>query len=156
MSLNHIDLKRSNLLSWITNVTSICWKKFLVKSFRSVLSSFKRNCPQCFFLFEGIVQSQYFLESDHHPSDRTVEKIDRITAEMLENGLYRFYLSMATYKQQLNKRAYLSQNTDNHAMALTLDQMKRPLIIYLSVLATAMIIFVIEQVVLRKIVRHHN
>lgn len=102
------------------------------------------------------MQSQYFLESDHHPSDRTVEKIDRITAEMLENGLYRFYLSMAAYKQQLNKRAYLSQNTDNHAMALTLDQMKRPLIIYLSVLATAMIIFVIEQVVLRKIVRHHN
>lgn len=77
---------------------------------------------------------------------------------MIENGLYLFYLSMAAYEQQLNERAYSSQAVDDDLVALTLVQIERPLIIYLSVLATTIIVFIIEIFVRLscKVIYHHK
>lgn len=94
----------------------------------------------------GSTNSQFFLESDHYVPERVINKLDKTTSSMMENGLHEFYLSLAIFKQKLIDRAYLEQ-IDDDFKALTAEQLKRPMIVLSYLLGVAMIIFITECII---------
>lgn len=94
----------------------------------------------------GALNSQFFLESDNVVSQRTLQTIDKATSSMMENGFYRFYISIASFTQQLIEREYLEQNEEEF-QALTVDQLKRPLMLLFALFGVSVIVFIIEHII---------
>lgn len=96
----------------------------------------------------GSTHAQFFLESDHHVPERIIKRLDHATSSMVENGLHKFYLSLAIFKQKLIDRAYLEQ-IDDDSQALTIEQLKRPMIVLFYLWGTATIIFICEMTIFK-------
>lgn len=89
--------------------------------------------------------------------ERIIQRINRATASIIENGLANFYKSLA---DSLENRVFNSFNTrigfgfkemqdDDVVIALTIDQLKVPMIINSILLALASVLLVIEIIVYR-------
>lgn len=96
----------------------------------------------------GSTHAQFHLESDHYVTDRTIKKLDQTTSFMVENGIHKFYLSLAIFKQKLIDRAYLEQ-IDDDFQALTVEQLKRPMILLFYLWGMATIIFIAEMTIFK-------
>lgn len=94
----------------------------------------------------GFVSSQFYLQSEHYVPDRMLKKIDRATGSMMENGLHEFYTSLASFKMKLILRIY-SMVEHEDFRALSVEQLKRPLILLFCLSAAAMIIFIAEIII---------
>lgn len=102
---------------------------------------------QCqLFFTSGAINSQYYLESGNYVPERMTNRIDRTTSLMTENGLYQFYLSLAAFKQKFVDRAYLDEDEDDF-QALTMGQLKRPMILLFCLWAVAMTLFMAEVII---------
>lgn len=85
------------------------------------------------------------MTANEYVPKRMINKIDRAAESMMENGLHRFYESLTTFmtKIQANK---LSANQSDHSEihALTVDDLRGPLIFCSYLLAFIGFIFLLE------------
>lgn len=94
----------------------------------------------------------YYLESDHIAPKRIIDRIDKVTNSLMENGLYKFYASKAEFSLKLLMRRNdinLGLYGDNHDddddfHPLTMQQMLRVMFILLSLQGIAILIFIGE------------
>lgn len=89
----------------------------------------------------GSIISPFFLESDHYIADRTMKMIDKTTSSMMENGLFKFYTSLASFKQKFIER---NSQHENDFQALSMNELKRPMKLLLGLCAFATFIFLFE------------
>lgn len=72
---------------------------------------------------------------------------------MMQSGLYRFYTSLADYDRKIIEEEYLAANKDDEdeddLQALTIEQLKRPLMLLLSLCGIVMVIFIGEILVFK-------
>lgn len=65
---------------------------------------------------------------------------------MIESGLYAFYMSLNSFKQQYMERIYLSE-TDDEFRALTVEQLKRPMLLVFALWTVAVIVLIVEHII---------
>lgn len=82
-----------------------------------------------------------------YASERTLKKIDKVTSSMMSSGLYQFYISFAEYKQKLAERVKSAQDEDDNFRALTMDQLKRPMLFIFGLWSLAVVIFIMEHII---------
>lgn len=68
---------------------------------------------------------------------------------MMESGLYQFYTTLAAFKLKLMERSFWSDDDDDDddMQALTVQQLKRPMILLFCLWAVAKAIFIAEMIV---------
>lgn len=86
------------------------------------------------------------LEAYRLVPEREIKKIDDTTSKMMENGLYQFYKYFSEYLLQLHHRT-LSNENDDEIQVLTMDQLKRPMMVILGLWGLAMAIFIMEHII---------
>lgn len=89
---------------------------------------------------------QSYLQSEYYVPERILEEINEATSSMMASGLHQFYTSLATFKNNLVERAY-SIVDDDCTEALTMEQLKRPLILLFCLWGVALIVFIGESIV---------
>lgn len=77
-----------------------------------------------------------------------LNKIEKATSSMMESGLYAFYMSLNSFKQQCMERIHLDETNDEFR-ALTAEQLKRPLLLVFALWTFALIIFISEHIILK-------
>lgn len=110
-------------------------------------STFNLYIPK-FRHISGALNAQFYLESHHLVSDRTVKKINKATNSMMESGFFKFYMSMTSFTQKLIERAYLDRN-DDEFRALEFNQLRRPLILLIGLWGFTTIILMVEIIVFK-------
>lgn len=95
------------------------------------------------------------MQSDHYVPERMLNKIDKMTNSMMENGMNQFYLSFTTFQRKLFGRAFVKPDEDD-SQALSMSQLKRPMIVLLGLLGVAVIVFVAEKVMSKWRNRRYN
>lgn len=94
----------------------------------------------------GEFSNNYFLRSKFYIPKRITDKFDRVTSSMLENGLHQFYWKFTTFLLKIRGTAE-SHNFDRigeDICKITLDNFHSPLLIYVSLMTLATIVFGIE------------
>lgn len=111
-------------------------------------------------MFVGEINSQYYLESSHYVPKRLITSIDKATSSIMANGLHQFYMTFCDFKQKLIERthSYLQSDDDDDDddQALTMKQLKRPLILLLGMCAITVLVFIAEIVVYKWNNRRRN
>lgn len=67
---------------------------------------------------------------------------------MMESGFYQFYISLADFMEKFVQRAE-EMYLDDDFQALSMDQLRRPMIIFISLYAMAIIVFILEIIVVK-------
>lgn len=78
-----------------------------------------------------------------------IQRINKATASMFENGICNFYRSFASFWEKVVDEKLFRVYDDKGFVALTIDQLKIPLIIHFSLLGLASVQFAIEIIVHR-------
>lgn len=95
------------------------------------------------------MNSPYFLKSNYdYVPIRLMNKIDTVTESIAENGLKTFYISMDTFKRNFFQKTFLEHEVDE-SEALTLDQLKRPMMLVFILWGVAIIIHLIQKFVFK-------
>lgn len=68
---------------------------------------------------------------------------------MIENGLYNFYRSFANFVENLITDQFDKKHDDDDVAALTMEQLKIPLIIYFILSLLALVLLAIEIIIQR-------
>lgn len=68
-----------------------------------LLNFFRRRFMFWLDNFAGEFISTYLVRSKNYIPDRTIEKFDKLSATMVESGLFQFYLSIKMYQEKLKK-----------------------------------------------------
>lgn len=76
-------------------------------------------------------------------------------SSMTEHGFYKFYQKMSTFLSKYRLNLIFKDESNEENYALTMQHLKIPFVIYLSLMAVAIIVFIIESIV-HKIKRIHN
>lgn len=100
------------------------------------------------FCIVGSLQSSFYMAANDHVTDRLKNKIDRATSAMMENGLHQFYKSFTAYLTEMRAQK-LKRTEDDELHALTIDDLKGPLIFCSYLLSFILFVFFIE-VIIRK------
>lgn len=110
------------------------------------------------FIYSGEVSVRFILHGKEYSDrntitanyvpDRLLEKINRLTASMMESGLYDFYTSMAEFDRHLRLKD-LEIDEDDELKPLTFDHMKRVMILFLFLIGIAVIVFILEVYLLK-------
>lgn len=98
----------------------------------------------------GELNIPYYIASDRYISFRTRRKIDKLTNEMLENGLNEHLESMKTFDLQMNAANFFSMNKDKVYAVLepiSKEQMMRPMILICGLWIAAILVFIGEIIV---------
>lgn len=93
------------------------------------------------------MNTRMHLETHGYASERTLEKIDKVTNAMMSSGLHQFYISFAEYKQKLTERVKSAQDEDDDFRALTMDQFRRPMLFIFGLWSVAVAIFIMEHII---------
>lgn len=91
------------------------------------------------------MNTQFYLQSNHYVPDRMLKNIDKTTSLMMESGLHQLYTSMTDFKQKLVDRVYAIVESEDFR-ALTMEQLKRPLILLFCLWGVALIVFIAETI----------
>lgn len=94
----------------------------------------------------GSVNFKYMLASDQYIPEGTKRVIDKVGISIVESGLFVFYKRFARFISQFRTKQILSDESEK-AHAVTMNQLKIPLIIYFIVVGLACIIFIVEEIV---------
>lgn len=87
--------------------------------------------------------------SKYYVPDRMLKKIDQTTSSIMENGLSQFFSSFTAIKRKLIERATLGTVNDNEFQALSVEQLKRPMILLFGICAAATILLIAEIIIFR-------
>lgn len=109
----------------------------------------------CLILFPGSVPNSNYLESDQYIPERIKDKINRKTNFIMENGLEEFFSSFSSFSENLQNnmspldedgdRDYYDDDDDaDDIQALTVENLRGPMIMVLCLSAFSCFIFLIE------------
>lgn len=100
------------------------------------------------------MNAPFYLGSDHHVTEQQLRKIDRATSSMMSSGLYEFYTSYAEFKRRIMKPwcvgpcpRHTHDSDDDDLQVLTMEQLRRPMMLIFGLWALAAVIFVIEYII---------
>lgn len=96
----------------------------------------------------GSLPSAFNLQSTEYVPQRMVQQINKAVVSMIESGLFKFYTSFTVFMEGFIVDKF-NQMQENGAVALTMDQMKIPLIICFVLLVLASALLAIEITVYR-------
>lgn len=97
----------------------------------------------------GAVDLQFYLKSEQYVPERMLNKINKATSLITENGLSQFYLSTGVFKEKLAVRNI--QNGERAAFqALKLEQLKLPLILISCLLGVALGLLFVEIIIYKR------
>lgn len=94
------------------------------------------------------INSQFVLESNHYVTERLLKKIDRLTSSMIENGLHQYFAATDAFKRNFHDIEY-SNVKDEEFKELTIDQLKRPMILMVGLVILATVILIIQIIVFK-------
>lgn len=92
--------------------------------------------------------SSFYLDSVGYVSDRVLARLNKVTSLMMESGLNHFYVSLTRFRRNFLERSFLDEEYDDFH-ALTIDQLRRPMILVLCLWMVALIIFIIEILIIK-------
>ena len=93
--------------------------------------------------FSGTISVGYMLNSKNFIDDRTIQKVNRITRSMMENGMYEFYNSYTHFQSKLHGHSkFIPEADDDDITPLTFQQMRRFMVFTLSLYGIAVLLFV--------------
>lgn len=98
------------------------------------------------FIFTGAVRYQFYLDSNRYISERFIKKVDTLTSSIMENGLYQFFVRISDFKRKFILRDD-SSDDDDDTEVLTIQQLKRPMILVFCLWSAAIFIFIAEIIV---------
>lgn len=102
----------------------------------------------CSFYFLGEFPYRHLVTSNQCISERTINKIDKVSSSMAEHGFYQFYQSLVDFQQNwMVVEVGMITHKDNYEVNLepiTIEQLKKPIIIALCLNGIATILFVAE------------
>lgn len=99
--------------------------------------------------FKGSIPYAFNLKTNEHVPERMIKRINKATVSMIENGLQQFYKSFGIFLEEFMREKLNRMHNDDDAAALTMGQLKIPLIIYFILLSMASILLAIEIIVHR-------
>lgn len=94
------------------------------------------------FISLGEILDRYKLTSDRYISERMIAKIDKVTNSMAEQGFYQFYHSISDFSQKWVFGKFDKDEVD--LQSITIEQLRRPIMIILLLNGIASILFVAE------------
>lgn len=98
--------------------------------------------------FSDAINSSFFLVSDHYVTERLSKIINKATSLMIEHGLYSFFTSINDFKRNILFRENSNHDDiDDDDRALTLEQLKRPIILIVCLWTAALFAFVVEVII---------
>lgn len=94
--------------------------------------------------------SGFYLESNHHVPEHILNKINKASGAFMENGLRQFYTTHSQFIMQLkstrvDQLKHEVQQVKEVNLALTMEQLGRPLKLAAYLWAFALIIFIVEK-----------
>lgn len=121
-------------------------RKFWVTMHKSKFDKYAFALPLKFLaLVPGTVFARPFLESQDLIPSRYRKKFNKVTSSMIESGLYRFYTSFADYKFKLRRRIHSSEDDENF-QALTIQQLRRPMVLIFGLWTLSIVVFIAEHI----------
>lgn len=80
-----------------------------------------------------------------------MENIDEATNLMIESGLHQFYTSFTDFKRKLTERHDVIKPDEDgdDVQAMTLEQLRRPMILTLCLCGVAAVILIVEILVVK-------
>lgn len=66
-----------------------------------------------FISFIGSLRCPFHLRSNQHVPERMINKIDKTTNYMMENGLHKFFKSFTAYLEELRARKLSDADEDD-------------------------------------------
>lgn len=95
-------------------------------------------------IFIGGIATYYYYQSDRYIPDRMLERIEKASSSMMENGLYQFFTSFVAFQRKLFEQSYNSKSDEDDMLPLTFEQLIRPLFLVFSLWGISIVIFAIE------------
>lgn len=101
-------------------------------------------------LFKGSIPTVFNLRNNENENipNRMIQRINKAMVSMIENGFYTFYKSFAKFLDESICEKF-NQMHDDDAVALTVEQLKIPLIIYFILLGLASVFLTMEIIIHR-------
>lgn len=104
-------------------------------------------------IYLGEFSDRYILTSEQHISERTISKIDEVANSMAEHGFYGFYQDIMDFKLKhligrlAQVKGMIGDGVD--LQSITIEQLRKPVVIVLCLNGIATIVFVIEILVFK-------
>lgn len=106
-------------------------------------------------LFEGYVPWKYYLTSDQDIPQRMKVKFEAGITSMIENGLIQFFEKIAAFLIEM-KRQKLAQAAADDFHAIDITDLKGPLVLCLSLVGLACVVFLFEILIQKLVWRRNN
>ena len=122
----------------------------LEESLGNVFAKINRTIGHCkFFVYIlGEISLTYYLENDGYVPTRMIDRIDKVTSSVMENGYYQFHKSIADFKLKLRARMleiqnpmHTSDDDEDDFQPLTYENMRIPFMFLLYMYGLAVIVF---------------
>lgn len=95
--------------------------------------------------FVGSVQMPYYMAGSQDVPEHIKMKVEKATSSMIESGFYQFYEGFAMFITKLLAKNLPSiEADDDEWRALTVDNLKAPLIFCLCLMGFAWFVFILE------------
>lgn len=100
-------------------------------------------------MFLGEILNPLYLQSNRYAPERMLDRINRVTSSMMENGVHNFYTSIVAFKSKIFQRIHYAQLPNDDMQALTAKQLIRPMILVFSLWGMAVILFIVEIIIFK-------
>lgn len=101
----------------------------------------KNNIFESFIYNSGSIHYPYHLTSENYISDQMKQKINRITSIMMENGIHQ---QIQSYNHWAHVIGICGANEEVDLITFTLEQLKRPMMLIISLWTFTALIFIAE------------
>lgn len=115
------------------------------------LSKNGKSLPITLYYFSGEISSSYYLENDCYVPARMVDRIDKVTSSIIENGFYQFYASKIDFdfnlrirRNDINNNILQGNNINDDLQPLTFEQMRIPIMFLLYMMGISVVVFIGE------------
>lgn len=95
----------------------------------------------------GSLPYGYYLESNKYVPERMLNSIDKKSSAMMASGLHQLYIKYGEFVSEMHSKIEHREDENDDEQALTMDQIKRPLILVFYLWGITLVVFIIENLV---------
>lgn len=92
----------------------------------------------------GSLPYGYYLESNKYVPERMLNSIDKKSSAMMASGLHQLYIKYSEFVFEMHSKIEHREDENDDEQALTMDQLKRPLILVFYLWGITLVVFIIE------------